>query len=169
MPEQLRKWPGLYNAGSKEPIPAGVMDQVELKQNTEVTVWSKQVGNDQILFHGHGRSQREYAEGFVGLDLVASGNGSGTAGEAIYGEVILAITDSDQKRVLASTTLDTLSQLADALDQERTARIVEMAMAPYANPGRHLEVRVNADPSSDGVEIDPADSSGNLYYTRVSN
>jgi len=168
MPSQLFTYADFAGLGSKEPIPAGAMDQDTLKAGSEVTVWSKQVSNDQQLFHGHGPEQREFAEAFVGLDLVASGNGSGNAGDEVKGEVVLAITDSDRKRVKASTTLDTLDQLRDALGEKRTSRILEAAMAPLAKPGRHLEVRMNADPASDGVEIDPSASSGNLYYTRLS-
>jgi hypothetical protein len=168
MPEQLYREPDLYDTGSKEPIPASAFDQDTVKAGTEVPVWSKQVGNDQILFHGHGPADREFAEAFVGLDIVASGNGSGGAGDNIQGELVLAITDSDQRRVLASTTFDTLQQLRDALSESRSDRPVENALGPYAKPGRHLEVRINSDPATDGYEIDPSASSGNLYYTRVS-
>jgi len=169
MPNELNYYSDLVGSGSKEPIPASAMNQATLKQSTEVVVWSKQVGNDQLLWHGNGPEQRDYATAFVGLDLVASGNGSGNAGDDLDGEVVLTITDSDQRRVLASTTFDTLSQLRDALSESRSDRPVEAALAPYANPGRHLEVRIVADAASDGAEIDPASSSGQLYYTRLSN
>jgi hypothetical protein len=168
MPSMLSTDPRLYGVGDKEPIPAGQFDQDTLKAGTEVVLWSKQVGNDQRLFHGHGREDREYAEAFVGLDLVASGNGTGTDGDKIQGELVLRITDSDQRRVLASMTLDTLQQLRDSLAESRTDRIIEAALAPFARPGRHIEVAVDADPGSDGAEVDPADSTGTLYYSRVS-
>lgn len=168
MPSELWKAPSLYGVGDKEPITPGEFQQETVKANTEVTVWSKQVGQDQRLFHGHGREDREYAEAFVGLDLVASGNSAGTADENISGKVVLAITDSDQRRVLASATYDSLGQLRDALAENRTNRLVENAMQPFAKPGRHLEIRIEADAGADGYEIDPAASSGVLYYTRVS-
>lgn len=166
---QLSKNREMYRWGDKVPIPASQFEQDTLKAGTEVVLWSTQVGNDQILFHGHGREDRQYAEAFVGLDLVATGNeAAANAGDLIQGEVVLRITDSDQRRVKASMTLDTLSQLRDALDEARTDRIIEMALGPFAKPGRHLEVCVDADPASDGYEVDPAASSGNLYYSRVS-
>lgn len=169
MPRELTHDPTYRNTGDKEPIPVGEFDQDTVKAGSEVTFWAKQVGQDQVLWHGHGREDREYAEAFIGLDVVASGNGTGTAGDAIDGKLVLAITDSDQRRVLASATLDTLQQLRDTLAESRTDRIIEAILGPYAKPGRHLEVRIDADPSSDGAEVDPSASSGNLYYTRVSN
>lgn len=169
MPRELEKAPQWYNVGSRQPIAAEDFDQDTVKAGTEVTVWSKKVNQDQVLFHGHGPEAREFASAFTSLDLVASGNGAGNAGDDIQGDVVLAIMDSEQKRVLASTVLDSLDQLRDAAAEDRTKRIVEMAMGPYAKPGRHLVVRIDAANSTDGYEIDPAASSGNLYYTKVSN
>jgi hypothetical protein len=169
MPAELTTYPDFFGAGDKEPIPAGEFDQDTLKAGSPVTLWAKQVGQDQSLFFGHGPADREYAKAFVGLDLVASGAGTGTAGDALQGKVVLAITDSDQRHVLAQTTLDTIAQLRDSLGEKRTSRIIMAAMAPYAKPGRHVEIRVVADPASDGAEVDPTASGGNLYYTRVTN
>lgn len=161
MPRELRSAPSFYNAGDKEPIPAGEFYETTVKSQTEVTVWDKKVNQDQVLFHGHGPADREFAEAFVNLDLQSKNNG------AINGKVVLAITDSDQRRVLASTTFDSLEQLRAASNESRTNQIVEDALGPYANPGRYLEVRVEAVPGSDGNEIDASASSGQLYYSRV--
>lgn len=167
MPREIRRARGWYDVGDKEPINAGDLDTVTLKADTEVTVWSKQVAQDKRLFHGHGSHVRDIAEAFIGMDLLASGNGAGADGDEINGKMVLAITDSDQRRVLASTTIDSLSQLRDALAETRTDRIVEEAMGPYAKPGRHLELRIEATSGSDGVELDPVDSTGVMYYTEV--
>lgn len=164
---QLSKDRRVFGIGDKESIDAGDLDQDTVKAGTEVTVWSKQVAQDELLFHGHGPEQRERADAFVGLDLVASGNGAGTAGDDINGDVILAITNSAQNRVLASVTFDSLSQLRDSLAESRTDRIVEPTMAPFGKPGRHLEVRIDATAGTDGYEIDPSASSGQLYYSQV--
>lgn len=157
----------LAGSGSKESIRASDLDQDTLKADTEVTVFSEQVADDQLLYHGYGVRDREYAEAFTALDLVASGNGAGTAGDAITGDVVLAVTDSQGRRVLASTTFESLAELRDAAAEARSDRIVEPALAPYAMPGRRLEVRIEADAASDGVEIDPANSSGKLYYGEI--
>lgn len=169
MSRDLEPAPQWANAGQKKPIRAGDMDQDTLKAGSEVTVWSKQCSQDQLLFHGHGPPKREFAEAFVGLQLEASGNGAGAVGDDVTGDVVIAIMDSEQKRVLASAVLDSLDQLRESQNESRTDRIVESALGPYAKPGRHLVVRVEADSNSDGVEIDPAASSGNLYYTVVNN
>lgn len=163
----LSRYQQWYDYGNKKSIPASAMDQKAVVAGTEITAWSKQVAQDEILLHGHGSHLREIAEAFIGLDLVASGNGSGTAGDPVQGDVVLAITNSDQTRVLADVELDSLSQLRDSLTESRTDRIVEELLTPYAKPGRHLEVRIRADSGSDGYEIDPSASSGQLYYTQI--
>jgi hypothetical protein len=162
MPRELVRAPDWTSAGDKEPIPAGEFYATSVKADTEVTVWDEQVGQDQRLLHGHGPREKSYAEAFVALDLVDD------AGNDIDGKLVLAITDSDQRRVLASTTFESLGQLRAASNQDRTDQIVEDILGPYAKPGRHLEIRVEATPGSDGATIDPAASKGNLYYTRVS-
>ncbi len=167
MPKSLTRYPEWYQAGDKEPIEAGDLNQVTLKEGTEVTVWSRQCANDEILMHGHGSHLDSVAEAYVGLDVVASGNGALNAGDNINGKVVLAITNSDGTRVLADTTFDSLSQLRAALAQDRTERIIEELLTPYAKPGRNLEIRVRATSASDGAEVDPAASSGTMYYTQV--
>lgn len=167
MAEQLSRYPEWYMAGDKVPIDAADFEQDTLKAGTEVTVYSREVNQDEILLHGHGPHQRDQAEAFVGLDLVASGNGTGNAGDDIQGQVILAITNSDGTRVKADKEFDSLAQLRDSLAESRTDRIVEELMVPYAKPGRNIEVRVRAASGSDGVEVDPSASSGNLYYTQI--
>lgn len=167
MSNELYYDPRLVNQGSKEAIRAGDMDQDTLKQDTEVTVFSETVADDQFLYHGYGARNRDRAEAFVGLDLVASGNGTGTAGDDITGDVVLALTDSQQKRVLASQTFEDLDELRDSLSETRSDRVVEPALAPFARAGRVLEVRIEADAASDGVEIDPDASSGKLYYGEI--
>lgn len=165
MSRDLVRATGLYQRGDKRPVVAGDLDADTMKAGTEVTVWDKQVPDDKIGFFGAGPHQKTIAEAFIGLDVVASGAGTATAGDAIEGELIAAVVDSEQRRVLASTTVDSLGQLRDALSEERTDRPVLEALAPYAKPGRYLEFRIRATSASDGNEIDPSASSGTLYYS----
>ncbi|WP_336359054.1 hypothetical protein [Haloarcula sp. CGMCC 1.6347] len=164
----LSRYQQWYDIGNKKSIPASAMDQKTVVAGTEITVFAKQVAQDEILMHGHGSHLREIAQAFIGLDVVATGNGeASSAGDPVQGDVVLAITNSDQTRVLADVELDSLSQLRDSLSESRTDRIVEELLTPYAKPGRHIEVRLRADSGSDGYEIDPSASSGQLYYTQV--
>lgn len=166
--DEIVTYPALFNVGSnKRKIRASALDQDTLKADTEVTVWAEQIQENEIGFFGHGPSEREYAEAFTWLDLVASGNGSGAAGDNLTGDVVLAITDSRQKRVIKSVVFDSLGELRDAKAEKRTARPVMAAMAPYAESGRHLEIRLMADSNSDGKEVDPENSGGHLYHTLV--
>lgn len=165
MARDLTRSPELYARGDKRPVRAGEFDQDTVSEGTEVTVFAKQVPDDKIGYFGHGSHVRDVAEAFVDLDLDASGNGAGNAGNPITGELVAAIVDSEQRRVLASKTIDDLSQLADATNEERSDKPVMEAMAPFAQPGRYLEFRVRADSNADGYEIDPSASSGTLYYS----
>jgi len=155
----------LAMVGDQRPIGASALDDDTVKQETEVTVWSKQVGQDELLFWGHGsQSRRDARAKFAYADLDASGNGAGAAGDPITGELVLAITDSDQRRVLVDYTLGDLEELADAASE----RPVMYALAPFAKPGRHIEIRVRADADSDDYEIDSANSSARLWYSVLS-
>jgi len=173
VPRQLVVDPRAAGLGNKKTIRAGDLDQDDLKAGTEVPVWSKQVNDDQVLYHGYGPENRSAATGFVYLDLVATGDGAATsAGDPIRGDVVLAVTDSEGDRVLASTTFESLEELRDSAGDERTERVIEAAMSAegdLAGPGRQLEVRIEADDTSDGYEIDPDESDGKLYYGKVQN
>ena len=135
---------------NKIPVRAEDLQKETLKAGTEVTVYAEQVAQDETLWFGAGSDTRRFAEAFIFADLVA------------------AITDSRQKRVLASTTIDSIGELRDAVDDPRTERPTLGALAPFANPGRHIEWRIDAADASDGYEIDPAESSARLYYSQKS-
>ena len=165
----MQVYPPLFEEGQKRSVVASQLDQVTLKAGQENTIWAKQVAQDKKLFPGHGPQVRDYAKAFIHAKLVASGSGTGTAGDIIDGDLIVAITDSDQRRVLASFVVGNLGDLADALNSDRTDRPIMAAIAPFAKPGRHLEFRVFPDAGSDGVEVDPANSDARLYYSEVSN
>lgn len=170
MPRYLSPDRRAAGLGSKESIPASAFEQETLKAGVEVEVWSKKVNDDQTLYHGYGVENRDYASAFVGLDLVASGNGSGTAGDDIEGDLVLGVTNSEGDRILASTTYDNLGELRDSLTESRSDRLIEpahTANGDLAGPGRRLVLLVNADSGSDGVEIDPSASSGKMYYGKV--
>lgn len=165
----MQVYPPLFDHGQKRSVTAAALEKRTLTAGQENTVWAKQVQQDKKLFGGHGRSVRDYAEAFIHAKLVASGNGDGTAGDIIDGDLVIAITDSDQRRVLESHTVGNLGDLADAVDDSRTDRPVMAALAPFAKPGRHLEFRILPDAGSDGVELDPDASDARLYYSEVSN
>jgi len=144
------------------------MEQATLNEGNEVTVWSEQVPADKVYAHGFGSGSRNNGRtAYVYAALVASGNGTGTDGDPIEGDLVLAITDSEQRDVLARYEFSDLESLADAEADARTDRPLEPVLEPLASEDRHLEVRVIADVASDGVEVDPTDSSARLYYTDI--
>jgi hypothetical protein len=166
MPRELEDAEGLYGRGSKFTVRAGDLEQATLGQN-ETTIWAEQVPQDKHAWFGHGPEVRDYAKAFIYATLVASGNGSLNAGDPIEGELVAAITDSEQRRVLASVTIDDLGELADAETSDRTQRPVMNALGPYAKPGRHLEFRILPASGSVGAEVDPSASSARLYYSKA--
>ena len=160
----------LAQAGDRRPVRASDFDTETVKDGNEVTVYATQVLEDQLQFWGHGGRDRRAADtSFYYADVNASGNGSGAAGDPITGELIAAITDSEQRRVLASVTLGDLEDLADAATDDRTDRPIMYAVAPYAKPGRYLELRILSDSASDGYEVDSANSDAKLWRSVISN
>lgn len=156
----------LFDVGEHQSVSAGDLDQVQLGQN-ETTIFSEQVNNDKRAFLGHGGKNRQHAQAkFIKLELVASGNGAGAAGDIIdEGDLVAAITDSDQKRVEDSTPVENLGELQEALTDDRTDRPMFPAQAPRATPGKHVEYRVEVPPKYEQYEIDPSASTARLYYT----
>jgi hypothetical protein len=152
--------------GSKETIRATEFDGATLAAGEEITVYRQSVAQDQLLYHGYGVRERDFAEAFVGLDIVDS------AGNPVQGDVVLAVENSEGDRTLASTTFESLEELRDSLNETRSDRVVEAAMTADGNlagPGRQLVIYIDADADSDGVTIDPSASSGKLYYGKVQN
>ncbi|WP_380681091.1 hypothetical protein [Salinigranum sp. GCM10025319] len=166
--ENMAYAPSMVGWGQAKPLDASDLEQKTVVAGTEVTVYSKQVPNDKLFYWGYGGKNRQAADTkFMFADLVATGNGDGTAGDPITGDLIVAITDSDQNRVLASWTLGALGELADARGDDRTERPVQFALDPYAKPGRHIELRVKAKASSDGYEIDNTEDPGTASSARL--
>jgi hypothetical protein len=152
---------------NKKPIKATHLDQTEVRAGDDVTVYREKKPDDKFWYWGHGGQNRQSGNtAHKYADIVCSGNGSGTSGDPVEGDVYVAITDSDG-RVLAERHVGDISTLADAADDARTERPVMPALAPYLTQGRYIEVLINADADSDGMEIDPSASSARLWYSEV--
>ncbi|MWG36950.1 hypothetical protein [Halomarina oriensis] len=162
MSQNMSYEPRLSRAGGKRPVTeADLLDQTLVAGN-ERTIYAKQVPQDKVYAAGNGGMDRLQGNGaHIFASIVDD------VGNPVKGDLIVAITDSEQRRVLASTTVDTLGELADATTQERTERPLFPVLGPYAKPGRHIEFRIRAEPGSDGVSIDPAASDVRLYYTEI--
>lgn len=158
--------PGLASRGRRKPVKGGDLDNATLNAGNEVTIWSKQVNADNRLWWGHGTNNRERGpHAFIYAQLFANGNGTGTDGDALVGELVAVITDSDQKDVIARREVGDLETLADAQSDNRTERPLFPSLAPYATEDKHIELRVNADSGSDGAEV-ANDSNVRMYYSK---
>ena len=170
-PKQITRAKSLYNAGDKRPVTETDLDTVTVKAGVPVSIWQRQMNQDQLGWFGHGSHVREIAEAFIYAQVVATGNGAGTAGDPIEGELVARIRDSDDNHTLAEVTIDTLGELADAKSESRTDRPVLEALDPYAKPGRLLDFAIVSTSASDGYEIDntAGNSDVRLYYSLLSN
>lgn len=160
--------PRIADAGTKKSIKDSDMTGATLNAGNQVTVWSEQVPADKLYAHGYGSDSRNNGRtSYIYADLVASGAGTGSAGDSIGGDLELVVTDSQQKDVLARYSLGDIQSLRDAASESRTDRPTHPALAPLAQEDRHLEIRVTADAGSDGVVVDPSASDARLFYTDI--
>lgn len=168
MPGKLQADQRLANVdANKKPVKATHLSGETLRADDDVTVYREKRPDDKTQFWGHGGENREVGStAHKYADLVASGNGTGTAGDQVEADVIVAITDSDG-RILAERQVGDVATLADAANDPRTERPMMPALAPYAEQGRYMEVIINADSASDGVELDPSASSARLWYSEL--
>jgi len=162
MSETLTPAPAIKEAGQVRTIRQDELEAVTVRDGNETTVWSEQVPADKIYAHGAGGSNRNVGRVVFGYCSLVD-----DAGNDIEGQLVAAITDSQQRRVLAETDYGDLSSLADAANEPRTERVKFPALDPVARRDRHIELRVEADPGSDGATLDPAASDLRLYYTDI--
>lgn len=152
---------------NKKSIKGANLSQTTVREGDDVTLYRERRPDDKIQWFGHGGEDRTSGNtAHKYADLVASGNGSGTAGDQLQGDIIVAITDSDG-RILAERQLGDSQTLADAAADARTERPTQPAVAPYLEMGRYKEVIFNADAASDGVELDPSASSARIWYSEA--
>jgi hypothetical protein len=157
----------LGQIGEQKPIRGADLDNATLNAGNAVTIWSKQVPADKVLWHGHGPDNNERAGStFVYAELFANGNGGGTDGDNLTGDLELAITDSEQRDVVVRRGFGDLSTLKDAKSDNRTERPQLAAQAPFASQDRHIELRVISDSNSDGKEV-ANDSNMRWYYSKA--
>lgn len=154
--------------GSKRAIKATHLAGDEtLRQGQKIVVYDEQVPSDKVRWFGYGMENMPMGVARMYADLVASGDGSGAAGDAIEADLRLRLTDSTGDEIIASRELGDAGTLADAADDERTERPKLPALGPGGQGDRRLQVVVNADAASDGVQIDPSASSARFWYTQA--
>lgn len=168
MPGKLQQHPDLQQMDAdKKAVKASHLNQTTLREGDDVTVFRERRPDDKLQWWGHGDEDRqEGSSAFKYAELVASGGGTANAGDAIEGDIIIAITDSDG-RILVERQAGDVDELTDAANDSRTERPMMPAYAPYLTQGRYREVIINADAASDGAELDPSASSARLWYSET--
>jgi len=160
--------PRLANVGNQKPVKGADLANATLNAGNEVTVYSTQVPADKVLFWGYGSNDRQRGRmAYIYAELLANGSGSGADGDALTGDLVAVITDSEQQDVLARYEVGDLDTLADAQADKRTQRPVFPALSPFATEDKHLELRVRADSASDGKVV-ANDSNVRLYHSKAS-
>lgn len=139
------------------------LDNVTLKKNEYVTIWSSTVSADTAEFWGFGPRNRDAANAsFAYAELLASGNGTGSDGNQISGQLRFAIVDSTGDDVRRRVFGD-LDDLADGESDNRTDRPMSAELQPAASEDKSLELQVKVDSAQDGVEV-ASDSNVQLHY-----
>lgn len=155
----------LYRAGNRRIVTESDLQNSTLAEGEEITVYSKQVPEDKKYFWGFGPENRDRASGFIYGKFLASGSGTNTDGTVISNaEVVLAVTDADQRRVEASRVIATTGELNESQSEARSDQYVLPAQAPVAGPGKYLEIRLRAlDGTAGGSEV-ASDSDVQLVF-----
>lgn len=154
--------------GSKRAIKASHLNGSEtLREGQKIVVYDEQVPSDKIRWFGYGMEGMPMGVARMYAQLVASGDGDGTAGDAVDADLRLRLTDSTGDNIIASRELGDAGTLADAANDERTERPKLPALGPGGQGDRRLQIVVNADAASDGVQIDPSASSARFWYTQA--
>lgn len=169
MVTQLTHDPSLTHAGERKSVKASHMESSTLNAGNGITVFSTSVPADKEYYWGFGGLDRQSGRtANIYADLVASGNGTGTAGDAIQGDLEAVITDSEGRDVKGRYNIMDLETLADFAGSSPTERPLLEVLGPGAREDLHIELQIVADSASDGVEVDPGASSARLYYTELS-
>jgi hypothetical protein len=138
-------------------------DGATMNAGNEVTIYSNQVPADKVYAWGAGsRDRNKGVNALIKADLTNKNSQAN-----IEGDLIAAITDSEQRDVHARVTVATLDELREAKDDARTERPIFPIKVPVARKSLYLELRVDADSGSDGDELDASDSTMQLWYTDI--
>ncbi|WP_410765788.1 hypothetical protein [Haloferax sp. DFSO60] len=168
MPTPLSYNTELAEGGNSRPVKGAMFKQTTLRAGNDIVVYEETCPADKYLFWGFGyRNKQAGNASHIYAQLKASGNGTGTAGDAVQGDLEAVITDSEGRDVLHRYTIGDLETLANAAGDPRTERPIMPALAPIAREDQRIQLRVIADPASDGVEIDPSASSARIYYGKL--
>ncbi|RDZ54346.1 MULTISPECIES: hypothetical protein [unclassified Haloferax] len=158
----------LAEAGNSKPVKGAMLKQTTLRAGNEIVVYEESCPADKYLFWGFGyRNKQAGNASHIYAQVKASGNGSATAGDAIKGDLIAVITDSEGRDVLHRYNIGDLETLADAAADPRTERPIMPALAPIAREDQRIQLRIVADEESDGAEIDPSASSARIYHGKL--
>jgi len=162
----------ITESGTSRTIREGdLTDAAALAEGEERTVWSKQVPANKVFAHGAGSNSRNHGRtAFIHADIKAGGGGTGTAGDAVTGDLVAVVTDSEQRDVHARYEIGDLATLAAAASENRSDRPMQPVTVPIAREDQHLELRIIADSNSDGVQIDDGSTESTdvrLNYTDI--
>lgn len=156
----LSRDPRLYALGKMQTVKGGDLQDASLRSGNPVTVWREKVPDDKRAWWGHGGFTEQNVPSVYQRGTIVNT----ASGANIDGTLHVAITDSDGDPLYREPVND-LESLRDMASESRTERDEQVAHSPGANPGRYLELQIEADDSSDGDVIDSAASTLRQYYS----
>lgn len=112
------------------------------------------------------RSRDDPNAGYFYANFLASGNGAGTDGANINGEVRFVVyADSENEVPIVGDTYN-LRDLREAANDDRTERPVLPLQLPGAGKDKAIAVQIKTNDASDGMEVAP-DSNVLIPYTQI--
>lgn len=143
-------------------------DAPTLRQGEFVPCLSKRVPKDTVLAVGFGTDERNSGRSAFGyVNVVASGDGTGAAGDLCTGILWYRIRDTRNRRTKEDTPTGDVADLADAEEDSRTERPMQPVMEPAGRPDQFVQMGIVADANSDGYVVDPSASSVRQYLTDI--
>ncbi len=108
------------------------------------------------------------SDGWSDVDLVASGNGAGSAGEDIKGKMRFVVyRDSNREDMIAKSGTYSLGGLRSAVSADRTDKVlIPGRLSQVAGDDSYLAIQVKTNADTDGYEIDPSASTEDLGIAR---
>lgn len=147
------------------------LEQTQVREDGWVPVAVKKADNTELLALGFGTESRDGRFGVAEADLVASGNGAGTAGDEIEGELRGRIYFSDKYDDAKSKHLnETLRQLRQSVSSSRDNKVLmpwDIPTPMYAKRDQVIVYEVKAAEGYGGYEVDSGNSVAELPYSRI--
>lgn len=150
--------------GNEKAIEADDVKAATLDKDRWVPIWEQQSTKSLKYFPGYGVGDRRGQAGYSDLDLTATGNGTGTAGDNINCELRWEVyNDANQDDPAAFGPYFTSGDLRAAVSEDRTNKTLTPMQRIGAPEDGYLVLAAKVKDSQDGVETQASVDTGMAY------